>query len=422
MLNLPLGKTMTRTVISVQGLKKKFRRNTAKKAFTLKQLLTRRLFKRRHEYFWCLDDVTFKVARGQMVGIIGPNGSGKSTLLRLIGGVGRPDQGTLEVHGRIGALLDLGAGFQNSLTGRDNIYINGVVAGLTRRQITERFDEIVDFAKVEDFLDNPLRTYSSGMRLRLAFSIATSIDPDILLIDEVLSVGDLTFQSKCLDKINQFKDKGCTMLLVSHDIEQIKKFCDSVLWLKNGKVKGYGPPDDITTAYSEEGKNETLRRTPSSYSTDHTFENSFLKLNENRFGSLEVEITAVRLKDHCGNSIQKINSGEALRIEIEYMAHIPIESPIFGIKILRQDCQMIGEIMMVENRFDMKDSRLRGLVILDIGRLDLNCDNYFVDVGIFEKNWEYAFDYHYRVYPLQVQSNYHVNGFLAPPHQWSYSS
>jgi lipopolysaccharide transport system ATP-binding protein len=246
---------MTKPVISVQGLGKKFRRNFTKRPFSIKQVLTRRLFKKGYEYFWSLDDVTFEVARGQMVGLIGRNGSGKSTLLRLIGGVGRPDKGSLQVDGRIGALLDLGAGFHSDLTGRDNVYISGVVAGLTRRQVAERFDEIVAFADLESFLDNPLRTYSSGMRMRLAFAVATNIDPDILLIDEILSVGDLTFRSKCLERINRFKEKGCTMLLVSHDMEQVKTFCDSVLWLNNGKIKGYGSPDEITTAYQKVGFN-----------------------------------------------------------------------------------------------------------------------------------------------------------------------
>ncbi|MCU0614690.1 MAG: ABC transporter ATP-binding protein [Desulfobacterales bacterium] len=242
---------MIKPVISVQGLGKKFRRNLVNRPSTIKQMFIRRLFKRKYDYYWCLDDVTFEVARGQMVGIIGQNGSGKSTLLRLIGGVGRPDKGSLKVDGRIGALLDLGAGFHNDLTGRDNIYISGVVAGLTRRQITERFDEIVAFADLDSFLDNPLRTYSSGMRMRLAFAVATNIDPDILLIDEILSVGDHIFQSKCKQRIDRFKQKGCTMLLVSHDMEQVKNLCDSVIWLNNGKIKGYGSPDEITTAYKK---------------------------------------------------------------------------------------------------------------------------------------------------------------------------
>jgi lipopolysaccharide transport system ATP-binding protein len=412
---------MTTTVISVQGLGKRFRRNSAERPFKIKHLFTGRFFRKSYESFWCLDDVTFEVPKGEMIGIIGPNGSGKSTLLRLIGGVGRPDKGFLEVNGRIGALLDLGAGFHNDLSGRDNIYISGVVAGLTRRQISKRFDEIVAFADLKSFLDNPLRTYSSGMRMRLAFAVATNIDPDILLIDEILSVGDLTFQSKCLERINQYKHKGCTMLLVSHDMGQIEKFCDSVLWLKNGKVKGYGSPNEITMAYAEEASNETRRRTPTNLSIDNGSQHHHLKLNENRFGSMEVEISAVRIMDNFENQIKEINSGEPLRIEIDYMSNISAEAPVFGVKISKKDGQMIGEMMLDKHRFNLEDSRRQGTMILDIDRLDLTNGEYFLDVGIYEKNWEYAYDYHWHVYPLQVRSDNYVNGILAPPHAWSFS-
>ncbi len=412
---------MTTPVISVQGLGKKFRRNSAEGPFKIKHLFTGRIFKRKYESFWCLDDVTFEVPEGQMIGIIGPNGSGKSTLLRLIGGVGRPDKGSLEVNGRIGALLDLGAGFHNDLNGRDNIYISGVVAGLTRRQISERFDEIVAFADLESFLDNPMRTYSSGMRMRLAFAVATNIDPDILLIDEILSVGDLTFQSKCLERINRFKHKGCTMLLVSHDVGQVEKICDSVLWLKNGKVNGFGPPKEIIRAYEEEMSSETRKRTPLNQLDDKTGKSSLLKLNENRFGSMEVEISVVRIINPHGYQIHKINSGEPLRIEIGYKAHKPSNSPTFGVTLSREDGQICCEMMMDKNQFKLEGSRKQGVIILDIERLDLRGGEYFVDVGIYEKNWEYAYDYHWHVYPLKVQSNYSFKGMLAPPHAWSWT-
>jgi lipopolysaccharide transport system ATP-binding protein len=410
---------MTKPLISVQGLGKKFRRNSAEGPFKIKHLFTRRIFKRRYESFWCLDDVNFEMARGQMIGIIGPNGSGKSTLLRLIGGVGRPDKGSLEVNGRIGALLDLGAGFHNDLSGRDNIYISGVVAGLTRRQVSERFDDIVDFADLESFLDNPLRTYSSGMKMRLAFAVATNIDPDILLIDEILSVGDMTFQSKCLERIQRFKQRGCTMLLVSHDMGQVEKFCDTVLWLKKGKVKGYGSTSEITKAYTEEMSVETRRRTPSNSSHGDDTQNQHLKLKENRFGSLEVEISGVRLIDDCGNQVQKLDRGKPLKIELEYQAHTPVEAPIFGVTISKEDGQICTEMMLEKNQFKLEGIHEQGVIILNIDRLDLSGGEYFVDVGVYEKNWEYAYDYHWHVYPLQVESTISFKGVLAPPHQWS---
>jgi lipopolysaccharide transport system ATP-binding protein len=368
-----------------------------------------------------LQDVTFEVARGQMLGIIGPNGSGKSTLLRLVGGVGRPDTGTVSVNGRLGALLDLGAGFHSELTGRDNILISGVIAGLTRRHVSQRFDQIVDFAELQSFLDNPLRTYSSGMKMRLAFAVATHIDPEILLIDEILSVGDLTFQSKCLERIDQFRQKGCTMLLVSHDLDQIEKFCDAVLWLKRGKVRAYGPPKQVIQAYSEEMSYETRRRTPENSHDDSSDNANGLKLRQNRFGSLDVEILAVRLSDAFGNRVQTISSGEFLSIQIDYRSHIPAQEPVFGVTVSTQDDKVVCEMMLEKNSFTLSGAKQQGTLTLDIERLDLSSGQYFLDVGVYEKNWDYAYDYHWHVYPLSVESPRSFKGILSPPHNWRWS-
>jgi lipopolysaccharide transport system ATP-binding protein len=315
--------------------------------------------------------------------------------------------------------LDLGAGFHSDLTGRDNILISGVIAGLTRRQVSQRFDQIVAFAELESFLDNPLRTYSSGMRMRLAFAVATHIDPDILLIDEILSVGDLSFQSKCLEKINHFKRQGCTMLLVSHDNGQVEKFCDAVLWLKKGKVNAYGPPKEVIRAYSEEMAHETRSRTPDERPNGKASNGNHLKLNENRFGSLEVEISAVRILDGNGDPVEKINNGDPLRVEIDYRSNTPADDPFFGVTISKEDGQICTEMILEKNRFKLEGSHEKGGIMLNIDRLDLSGGEYFVDVGIYEKNWEYAYDYHWHVYPLQIESTISFKGVLAPPHKWS---
>ncbi len=202
------------------------------------------------ERFWGLRDVSFTVGAGKTVGIIGSNGSGKSTLLRLIGGVGKPDTGRIDVQGRIGALLDLGAGFHPDLTGRENAVLAGILNGLTRRQVMDRFDSIVAFAEVEEALDNPIRTYSSGMQLRLAFAVAVHTEPDILLIDEVLSVGDMAFQRKCLDRIAQFKASGCSILLVSHVGSTVQDLCDEAVWLNGGRLMAQGLADDVVRQYT----------------------------------------------------------------------------------------------------------------------------------------------------------------------------
>jgi lipopolysaccharide transport system ATP-binding protein len=238
-------------LISVQGLCKQFHIEHSDRPNTLQELLQRGPGRTRStESFWAVDDVSFTVEATQTLGVIGSNGAGKSTLLRLVGGVGRPDKGTIDVHGRIGCLLDLGAGFHPDLTGRENIHISGVISGLSRRQVYERFDEIVEFSELRQFIDNPLRTYSTGMYMRLAFAVASHINPEILLIDEVLSVGDLAFQNKCLNRIESFRATGCATLLVSHQLSTIRQLCDEVMLLDRGRIVALGSPDVVIKEYS----------------------------------------------------------------------------------------------------------------------------------------------------------------------------
>ena len=224
------------TSIVVRGLGKKFRQYHSDRPIRLSEIFVKGPKKiKPKKIVWGLRDVSFEIKTGKIMGVIGRNGSGKSTLLRLIGGVYLPDEGFVRVKGRIGALLDLGTGFHFDLTGKENIYISGVIAGLSRKTIRERFRSIVEFSELEEYINYPLRTYSSGMIMRLAFAVAVHIEPEVLIIDEVLAVGDLSFQSKCLQKLSQFKKKGCTIFLVSHDLEKVENFCDEVLWLQEGK-------------------------------------------------------------------------------------------------------------------------------------------------------------------------------------------
>ena len=223
------------------GLGKKFRRYHPQRPTTVHEALSRFRWMKSTEHVWALRDINFAVQQGSMLGLVGANGAGKSTLLRLIGCVGRPDAGRVEVTGRVGALLDLGTGLHPDLTGRENAILSGVLSGLTRQEVNARFEEIVDFAELAAAIDSPLRTYSSGMRLRLAFAVAAHVQPDILLVDEALAVGDIAFQSKCLERIARLKADGCTIVLVSHDVELIGKLCDQALWLQTGKLAATGP-------------------------------------------------------------------------------------------------------------------------------------------------------------------------------------
>ncbi len=239
--------------VIVRNVSKQFHRYHPDRPRTLQEAVVKRLRQLGpEEHFWALCGVSFTIPHGRMIGLIGANGAGKSTLLRLIGGVVKPDEGQIQVRGRIGALLDLSTGFHPDLTGRDNIYIGGVIGGLTRQEVTERFDSIVSFAELEGFIDNPLRTYSSGMQMRLGFAVAAHIEPEILLIDEVLAVGDIAFQNKCLQRIKRFKENGSTIIMVTHQIDLVSELCDEAIWLQAGHIAAQGSPAEVVDRYVAE--------------------------------------------------------------------------------------------------------------------------------------------------------------------------
>jgi lipopolysaccharide transport system ATP-binding protein len=237
-------------VVDVVAVSKSFRRHRSDRPRTVQEVLARGITGlRTRERFWALRDVTLTVPSGRAVGIIGANGSGKSTLLRLVAGIGAVDSGRITVRGRIGALLDLGSGFHGDLTGRENVMVAGVLSGLSYREVRARFDEIVDFAELGTFIDDPVRTYSTGMWMRLAFSTNVHINPEVLVIDEVLAVGDAAFQAKCEQRITQFKANGCAVLLVSHGLGIMRHLCDEALWLAGGRMMAHGPVMDVARQY-----------------------------------------------------------------------------------------------------------------------------------------------------------------------------
>ena len=240
------------------------------------------------EILWALRGVSFEVKRGEVLGIIGRNGAGKRTLLKILSRITEPTEGRAEIHGRVGSLLEVGTGFHPELTGRENTYLNGAILGMKRAEIDRKFDEIVDFSGVEKFIDTPVKRYSSGMKVRLGFAVAAHLEPEILLVDEVLAVGDAAFQKKCLAKIEEFKKQGRTMVFVSHALETVRKLCDKALWLEEGDIKSMGSPDKVIYDYLDD-----LRR-KEGVALDKRHRHLRYELEEqqldNRWGSGEVEI------------------------------------------------------------------------------------------------------------------------------------
>jgi ABC-2 type transport system ATP-binding protein len=237
--------------IEFQNVVQKFRRIRERRD-TLREVFAKIVRRRQQlEVFEAVKQVSFLISQGEMVGLIGRNGSGKSTILKIVAGVYEPSDGTVKVHGTIAPLIELGAGFHHELTGRENILINGLLLGLTKCQIREREESIIEFAELGDFMDSPVKQYSSGMYMRLAFSVATAVDPDILIIDEILGVGDAGFQAKCFDRIERFRAEGKTILFVSHSMDIVRKFCDRVMLIHGGRLVEDGPPDRVIACYGE---------------------------------------------------------------------------------------------------------------------------------------------------------------------------
>ena len=398
--------------LSADHVSKRFRRPTGRASRSWRELLVAPWRRSRAEAFWALQDVSLELSAGEMLGVIGPNGAGKSTLLNLLGGVGEPTSGRVEAHGRIGALLELGGGFVGDLTGRENAELAGVVAGLTRREVRARLEEIVAFAEIESFLDQPVRTYSTGMAMRLAFAVAVHTEPEILLVDEFLSVGDLAFQSKCRSRIRQLRDDGCAIVFVTHGVEQVREMCDRALWLRQGQVVALDAPDIVTQRYEAEMHEETLRRTPQSPATKVAGGRK-LKPRQNRFGSLEVEITQVTARP-----ADAIRSGDPLEVELAYLSRQRVTGAVFVVSITREDGQLCLDTNTQGARVTVPDLIGEGRIRFRLERLDLGAGRYFINVGIFEAKWKHAYDYHWHVYPLTVDGGSGHKGLLAPPCRW----
>ena len=369
------------------------------------------------ERFEALRGVSFEVQSGQTLGIIGENGSGKSTLLKILAGISKPTAGEVVTRGRISALIELGAGFHPEISGRENIFINGVILGLTRKQIQEKYDEIVRFAELEEFIDNPVKSYSSGMFMRLGFSIAINVNPDILLVDEVLAVGDASFVPKCLDKINEFRRHGKTIIYVSHDLATIERICDDVIWIKKGKIEMRGYPKRVTDAYLEYvGKKDEKNHWPSTARK----RNSPGRAKENRWGSREIEISNVKMFDAAEREKYIFQDDEPLAIQFDVEAHGAESDFVFGIGVYNgEGISCYGSNTLLEN-FNAEQIQGKGKVRLTVPALGLVNGTYFLDIAVHKRDG-YPFDYHHFQYSFRVTSSHHDVGIARIPHRWEFS-
>lgn len=341
---------------------------------------------------WAVRHVTFDVMPGQCVGIIGRNGSGKSTLLKIIARILQPSEGEVTVRGRVSALLELGAGFHQDLTGRENIYLNASVLGLDQEEIDRHFDSIVAFSELGEFIDMPVKHYSSGMYMRLGFSVAIHVDPDILIIDEILAVGDQSFQAKCIDRIMEMKRRGVTILIISHDLTTVRKLASHLIWMEKGEMRLSGPTETVSEQYK-----------------DHMFQavaGQIRKDNESRtfrrWGTRQIEITGVRLMDGDGVETTVIRTGAPLTIEIAYHAHEPIEDPEFGLAIYRQDGLHVNGPNTQTGGLSLGVVEGPGVVRYQVTSLPLLPAGYQITAAIHDSERPIAYDYHEQAYGFRV--------------------
>jgi ABC-type polysaccharide/polyol phosphate transport system ATPase subunit len=370
-----------------------------------------------NERFEALRGVSFDVKSGQTLGIIGENGSGKSTMLKILAGISKPTSGSIITKGRISALIELGAGFHPEISGRENVFINGVILGLTRKEIQEKYDEIVQFAELEEFIDHPVKGYSSGMFMRLGFSIAINVNPDILLIDEVLAVGDASFVPKCLDKINEFRRNGKTIIFVSHDLSTVERICDEVLWLKKGQVEMSGYPKRVVDAYLEYVGKKDEKKSLVQHGEE---EKSADRELEKRWGSREIEISNVRMFDGRGKEKYIFQADEPLAIQFDVEAHSAESDFVFGIGLFNSEgISCYGSNTLLEN-YAAKKIQGKGNVRLSVPALGLVNGTYFLDIAVHKRDG-YPFDYHHFQYSFKVVSSHRDVGIARIPHRWEFS-
>jgi lipopolysaccharide transport system ATP-binding protein len=330
----------------------------------------------RREEFWALEDVNFEIKKGEVVGIIGPNGAGKSTILKLLSRILVPNKGKIEISGRLSALIEVTAGFHPELTGRENVYLNGTILGMTKREIDSKFDQILDFSGIAEFIDTPVKRYSSGMYSRLGFSVAAHMDPDILLVDEVLSVGDIAFQAKCTQKMRELLESNITIVLVSHNPTLIQSLCNRVILLQKGKIIKEGIPGEIIPYYQDivySVQEEELKK---------RVVNDGYKVRVNQ-GAL-VNILKISLSDYNSNVVDKFKVGESIFINVEFESQQRINSPRFTLEIIRSDGVLCCFSDHTEDDFFIDSKKGKYSITMALEKINLASGIYMAKVSIWD--------------------------------------
>jgi lipopolysaccharide transport system ATP-binding protein len=365
------------------------------------------------EYIWSLRDVCFDVERGEMVGLIGANGAGKSTALKLVSRIISPTSGQVKVNGRVTGLLELGAGFHPDLTGRENVYLNGAIMGMSRKQVEQRLDAIVAFSELEEFIDAPVKHYSSGMYMRLGFATAVHSDIDVLLVDEVLAVGDQAFQTKCQQKINELRRKGTTILFVSHNAATVRQMCDQAVWLDKGQVRSIGDADSVIADYMHQ-----LWRDRNAQRAQETMS------SEARWGSGEAVIEDVVFLGSDGEERRAFLTGEPFIARICYQAHQRVERPTFGIAIYRDDGAHVNGSNSVLDGCHIPVLEGQGQVDYAIEVLPLLPGRYEFTVAIYDYSSTHPYDHRHRAFVFEVQAGSVAGsreGLVHIPSVWKHS-
>lgn len=411
-------------VINVGHISKKFCRYIRRSMLYGMQDIGRNLLgmgtksdKLRKDEFWAVNDVSFELRRGETLGIIGPNGSGKSTILRMLNGIFMPDKGKIEVKGRVGALIDVGAGLHPMLTGRENIYMAGAIRGMSKKEMDEKFDDIVAFAGLGEFLGMPVKNYSSGMLARLGFSTAAHIDPDILLVDEVLAVGDIKFQNKALERMMKIK-QNASVVFVSHNLAAVSLICDKVLWLDNGKIRKYGESQEVISEYSVVSMQEVLTERKSNIT------------DKNRTISGDLYIDKIELTDGSGNLKDIFNYGDELVVKCHYDAQKDLGGLFFWIDVASPRIGAVFDACMISDGTPREQiSKGKGIVECRFEKIPLKAGIYYIDINVIPETGTGKIYRQIMAKQFEIRRTRKIaklswqdlsGGVVEVPHQWKY--